>query len=742
MLPACSISLLSRFGHWSRWGNCRRSRGRREGYGCSIQPPSSASASTGRRKRPAVPDRAALRAPGTAAEAMMPPDPEGIRPAVFGLFPQHEALLHVSGITSAVAEARGYRTVDTKAMLARYGFSPAQRRVPGLLIPVWGVNGQQLFAQYRPDTPRTNADGKPVKYETPRNVRMVIDAHPMVRPQLADSSRPLFITEGLRKADAAVSRGLCCIALLGVWNWRGRNAYGGKTALSDWETVALNGRQIYLAFDSDVTRKPEVQQALKRLRGFLELRGGQVALIVFPEGPGGEKVGLDDYLAGHGVEDLLALATTDLPRASEERAFLSSVRGLTPLQVAELQDHAAPVLGADDPLTLFRESLVRCGYGGDTRPAETAYLAATTRVLAIRQGAMPAHLLLLGPPSAGKNWTINLTLRHLPSNTYVIFDAGSPRVLIYDDADLRHRVVVFGEADSLPAGEDNPAASAVRNLLQDHHLHYKVTVREPKTGQFVVRTIDKPGPSVLFTTAVRRLGPQLESRMFALEIPDDPQQVQAALRTQAALELEGAADPPRALVAFQEYLQARAPWEVVVPFAGMVAERIGRSATAPRILRDFARLLALVKATAVLRHAHRQRDAEGRLMAEVEDYATVHGLVADLYTASTTGAGRKVRETVTAVAALKAGGADTISVTAVAQYLEISKQAASGRVGTALQGGWIINREERSGRPYRLDVGDPLPAESGLPSPLEVGCQGVNPLTGGKKEVEIEEAVV
>ena len=74
-----------------------------------------------------------------------------------------------------------------------------------------------------------------------------------------------------------------------------------------------------------------------------------------------------------------------------------------------------------------------------------------------------------------------------------MIDAGSPRVLIYEKPDLRHRVVVFGEADSLPAGEDNPAASAVRNLLQEHELRYKVVVRDGETGSTSCRKSSVPG---------------------------------------------------------------------------------------------------------------------------------------------------------------------------------------------------------------------------------------------------------
>ena len=150
------------------------------------------------------------------------------------LRPEHEALLVASTIAPEVAAARGYKSADTKAALARLGFSKAQQHVPALLVPVWSaVTGQIAFYQARPDTPRVNGNGKVVKYETPANVRMAVDAHPMIRAKLGDPAVPLLITEGVRKADAAVSRGLCCIALLGVWNWRGRNDHGGKAVLPD-----------------------------------------------------------------------------------------------------------------------------------------------------------------------------------------------------------------------------------------------------------------------------------------------------------------------------------------------------------------------------------------------------------------------------------------------------------------------------------------------------------------------------
>lgn len=184
------------------------------------------------------------------------------------LLPQHQALLDASTISAEVAADRGYCSVTTKAELERLGFSRPQRNVPGLLLPGWNAAGEIAGYQYRPDTPRIR-EGKPIKYETPSGSRMWLDVPPPVRQFLGDSKVPLWITEGIRKADAAASQGLCCIALLGVWNWRGRNDVDGLTALGDWELVHLKGRDVYLVFDSDLMIKPAVHAALRRLKEFL-----------------------------------------------------------------------------------------------------------------------------------------------------------------------------------------------------------------------------------------------------------------------------------------------------------------------------------------------------------------------------------------------------------------------------------------------------------------------------------------
>ena len=223
-----------------------------------------------------------------------------------------QMLIKESGIQPEIVAARGYRTVTKKSQLKDLGFKDCQCCVSALVIPVYSPFGELALYQARPDTPRIK-EGKPIKYETLAGGRMALDCHPSMRHRLRDPAIPLWITEGVKKGDSLVSHGCCAIALLGVWNWRGTNEHGGKTALADWEFVALNDRTVFLVFDSDLMTKPSVHAALSRLKGFLEQRGAKVLVIYLPTGNHHTKMGVDDYLVKKGtVQDLVALASSEL----------------------------------------------------------------------------------------------------------------------------------------------------------------------------------------------------------------------------------------------------------------------------------------------------------------------------------------------------------------------------------------------------------------------------------------------
>ena len=203
------------------------------------------------------------------------------------LLPQHVAMLRASAVSEDVAQERGYRSITDKAELARLGFRKYQCVLPGLLVPLHGVDGLQWGYQYRADRARTDSDGKSVKYDSPQGQANRLDVPPRCRESLADPREPLWITEGAKKADAIASKGGVAVNVLGVWNWKARNAFGGTTVSVDLDYIAWKGkhgpRDIYLAFDSDILTKPQVKNALRHLAEIIRRKGANVFVVNLPQ---------------------------------------------------------------------------------------------------------------------------------------------------------------------------------------------------------------------------------------------------------------------------------------------------------------------------------------------------------------------------------------------------------------------------------------------------------------------------
>ena len=248
------------------------------------------------------------------------------------LLPHHLKQLHTSAISDAVIDARGYQSVSRptpgdgspRDLLRRLGIPAWARdddaRFPGLLIPVWGPKGDRVSFQYKMDRPPGDPKtGKPRKYANEQSHANVIDVHPRhnqtppgrALPAILDLSVPLWITEGIKKADALTSRGYCCLALYGVFSWR-----SSLGTLGDWEDIPLKGRRIVICFDADARDNPNVARAMARLGKWLldVKRAAQVIYVLPPPLPDGtQHKGVDDYLAAGGTADALCAAMAPAP---------------------------------------------------------------------------------------------------------------------------------------------------------------------------------------------------------------------------------------------------------------------------------------------------------------------------------------------------------------------------------------------------------------------------------------------
>jgi hypothetical protein len=229
------------------------------------------------------------------------------------LLQEHLDHLKGSALSLEVIRERGYRSELHKTKLKEVGFSTVQQRIPGILIPLHGVDGEVIGHQYRPDKPRHDPNrDRLIKYENPKGSSVRLDVPPRCRQQMGNPSEPVWFTEGVKKVDALATLGACAIGLTGVWGFKGRNLEGGTVLLADFDYVALKDRTAYLVFDSDSSSNPHVALALNRLAEHLKRKGAEVKIVSLPPGAEGKKVGVDDYIAdGHGLEDLLKLEAVD-----------------------------------------------------------------------------------------------------------------------------------------------------------------------------------------------------------------------------------------------------------------------------------------------------------------------------------------------------------------------------------------------------------------------------------------------
>lgn len=222
---------------------------------------------------------------------------------------RHVAFLAARAVTGAVVARRGYRTITDPGDLCLAGFPQAQaeRLVPGLLIPRYGLDGRVSHPKFRPDPEGRNGPPK-AKYESPGGAWNFLDALPGT-----NLTGDIWVSaEGFVKADAMTAAGMPTVAFDGVWGWRSQ-----RETILGLEVLARSGRWFNLVCDSDIDSNSMVAGAMFRLAAWLR-REGCKARILHPPSLG-PKVGVDDFLAdGNGLDGLVSI---ERPALTVKRAW-------------------------------------------------------------------------------------------------------------------------------------------------------------------------------------------------------------------------------------------------------------------------------------------------------------------------------------------------------------------------------------------------------------------------------------
>jgi hypothetical protein len=377
---------------------------------------------------------------------------------------------------------------------------------------------------------------------------------------------------------------------------------------------------------------------------------------------------------------------------------------------AEAKAAAAGLVEAPDILERFAASCRERGLVGEDRTAKLLFLAGVSRLL-----ERPVSCVVKGASSCGKSVTVETVFEHFPPSAYYALSSMSEHSLAYSNESLVHRILILYEA----AGMTSELASYfLRSLLSEGKIRYE-TVEKTRDGM-EPKLIEREGPTgLILTTTGANLHPENETRMLSLTVRDDPYQTASVLRSLAQRANGASPDLPDVASwhALQTWLELAGRREVAIPYADELA--LQADSRAVRLRRDFGAVLNLIRAHAILHQGTRERDSQGRIVATLADYSAVYDLVIDIIGQGVQAmVSPTIRETVAAVKELDTPTDPGIQVTAIANALGIDKSAALRRVRVAIEDGYLVNLEERRGRPARITLGDPLPDERAvLPHP-------------------------
>ncbi len=304
-----------------------------------------------------------------------------------------------------------------------------------------------------------------------------------------------------------------------------------------------------------------------------------------------------------------------LPETEEEIAERQANELVSQQQM--LWEQCSDIASRPNILDYLVEVQTQRGVVGEDGVCKAVYLAVTSRLL-----DKPVNVLVKGDSSAGKSFNTEETLKFFPASA-ILNASGLSEKAIYYLGSLKHRVLYLAEATPLQSDEHGPLAYAVRTLLSEGRLAYwRAPSSDDDTLEAILVEVEGPTGFLCTTTAVA-LHPENETRMLSISVDDSEAQTRRVL--QAIAEREERPDfdfaPWHALQTWLSLTDLR----VAIPYKDWLAQET--SADRTRMRRDFMSLLNLIKASAILHQARRERDESGRIVANADDYANALDVV-------------------------------------------------------------------------------------------------------------------
>jgi hypothetical protein len=207
------------------------------------------------------------------------------------IYEDHLKDLEASTITYETAVAAGLYSLTAAELVNKFGID-LPTNTTGLGFP-YNNNGKYRAKLFPPLKTKKGE----IRYLQPKGTPAWIYFPPGAKEVLNDTSVDLTCTEGEKKILAIMQLGKKGFATGGLWNF----LKDGKP-IDDLNLINFFGRKITFVPDSDVWSRPDLLKAVYAFCYELERRGASVSIVQLPS-IDGAKVGLDDFLLKHSLED-------------------------------------------------------------------------------------------------------------------------------------------------------------------------------------------------------------------------------------------------------------------------------------------------------------------------------------------------------------------------------------------------------------------------------------------------------
>jgi energy-coupling factor transporter ATP-binding protein EcfA2 len=330
-------------------------------------------------------------------------------------------------------------------------------------------------------------------------------------------------------------------------------------------------------------------------------------------------------------------------------------------------------------------------------------------------------VVITGETSSGKSSLVETVINAIPEEAKMFFTATSGKFFLYLNKPIHNKVLVVYEIEGIGG------LNFLKTFITEGKAYLGSVIKTSEGLRPVEIKKDTRGLVCITTTTKTIIDEEVGNRGFILNIETPPEMIREIILKKQELK----SPDFRVLKLIYQLLR---PVDVVIPFFNKLAELF--PCNEPRRLRDFDKIVNLIKAHALLHQYQREKTANNQVIATINDYKSIYHL-ADIIIPAFSGLTDKQRKFLDWLRPSKTTSqinafCKSRGIPRSTYYFWLKKLTDCGLVDKEFDTYVVI------GNPDSFSL--PSPEEISLAGPLENSVQPLDNTAGKDTELEIIDA--